>query len=190
MVFPAFASCQGPGTTLAWSYSIILPHNKIRVGLERLVYLLCIIYYCSTSLLECEIRFQTCKIHQSVLAILLSPRSALRLLKEVAYYAQEVKDNKAKLEGMKSENRDAHDIKYFQKVLDESYMMVPDSERRLKQALDDLSVFLESCDDATINKSGEWYSTADAILKENSHGKVEDDLPLTDVDTLAEGEAF
>ena len=116
--------------------------------------------------------------------------SAFRLMKEAAYYKREVIDNEAKLAEMKSGNKDAHDIKYFQKVLDESYTMVPDSERRLKHALDDLSVFLDGCDDVTINKLGEWYSTADAILKEDSHRKDDDNLPLTDVNELTEGEAF
>jgi len=114
-----------------------------------------------------------------------------RLLKEVAYYKQEVNDNETKLETMKSDtSKDPYDIKQFEKVLDESYMMVPDSERRLKQALEDLTAFVSS-DDATVDKTGEWFTTADAILKENcSNGGDEEHVPETKVDDLADGEAF
>lgn len=112
-----------------------------------------------------------------------------RLLKEVAYYKQEVKDNEAKLEEMKRSNKDVYDIKQFEKVLDESYMMVPDSERRLKQALGDLSLFFENSD-ATIDKTGTWYTTADQILKENCGEKDEENTPKTNVDDIAEGEPF
>jgi len=90
---------------------------------------------------------------------------------------------------MKGSSKDIYDIKQFEKVLDESYMMVPDSERRLKQALEDLSAFFEN-NDATIDKTGEWYTATDKILKENCGAKDLENIPKTNVDDIAEGEAF
>ncbi|EEC43012.1 predicted protein, partial [Phaeodactylum tricornutum CCAP 1055/1] len=66
-----------------------------------------------------------------------------RLLKEVNYYQKEVQENEVKLQQMKDDNRDPYDVKKFAEVLDESYMMVPDSEARLAQAVHELRDFLE-----------------------------------------------
>ena len=65
-----------------------------------------------------------------------------RLLKEVNYYKKEVEENEAKLALLKEEKRDIYDIKKFEEVLGESYMMVPESEGRLKRSLEDLASFL------------------------------------------------
>ncbi len=65
------------------------------------------------------------------------------LIKEAKYYKEEVKENEAKLAKMKEENKDKYDIKKFQEVLDESIMMVPDSENRMKKAAEDLEAAME-----------------------------------------------
>ena len=150
---------------LGWSMLLAAPHLHFWNALQRL----------RTNLLH-----------------LLPPSQYYRLLKEVAYYQQEVKDNEIKLEEMKSSNKDPYDIKQFEKVLQESYMMVPDSERRLKQALEDLSSFVDdSGSESAIDKTGEWYTTADKILNEHYSGKSGDEeVAETNVDELAEGEAF
>jgi len=120
-----------------------------------------------------------------------------RMLKEVAYYKKEVKENETKLEEMKRNNKDPYDIKQFEKVLAESYMMVPDSESRLAQTLEDLSSFVnESLSDSTtfaIDKTGEWFTEADKLLRENFGNRVGDgdqEVAETNVDDLTEGEAF
>lgn len=48
---------------------------------------------------------------------------------------------------MRDENRDAFDIKKFEEVLQESYMMIPDSKNRLEKATEDLCVLLEEVGD-------------------------------------------
>ena len=123
-----------------------------------------------------------------------------RLLKEVAYYKQEVKDNETKLEEMKNGNKDPYDIKQFEKVLAESYMMVPDSEKRLALALEDLHSFMNNNSEdgqpdtsKAVDKKGEWYRTADNLLRENFSSGIGDndqEAAVTNVDDLADGEAF
>lgn len=113
-------------------------------------------------------------------------------MKEVTYYGQEVKDNEAKLEQMKAENQDPYDIKKFQEVLDESYMMIPDSKSRLKQSLQDLASYVDSSDVEDV-KSNEWYAQAkDLLVKEQKRwdSNPDDGLVETNVSDLKDGEAF
>lgn len=46
---------------------------------------------------------------------------------------------------MKAEGKDPYDIKKQEEVLQESYMMIPDSKARLAAAVDDLKAFLVRC---------------------------------------------
>jgi tubulin-specific chaperone A len=113
-----------------------------------------------------------------------------RLLKEVSYYEQEVKDNEKQLEEMKEDaTKDSYDIKRFAQVLSESYMMIPDSKKRLRESLCDLSVFVRENE---VDKGGEWYTEAVKILVE--HGNIGNnstqDLIETRVDNLADNEDF
>jgi hypothetical protein len=100
---------------------------------------------------------------------------------------------------MKSSCSDPYDIKRFELVVGESYMMVPDSTKRLQQALEDLSSFmLEHSDDANesaLNQAGEWFPTAERLLRENyrttTGGQNDADVvPETSIEGLAEGENF
>lgn len=83
-------------------------------------------------------------------------------MKEVQYYKDEVKENEMKLAKMKEEQKDEYDIKKFQEVLDESIMMVPDSETRLEKALDDLKQFMDG--DSCKELNNEWMDKAQALL--------------------------
>jgi tubulin-specific chaperone A len=108
-----------------------------------------------------------------------------RLAKEVAYYEKEVKENEKKLEGMKEDKKDAYDIKKFEEVLGESYMMIPDSKARFQTSLEELSLFIDGNPDL----QGEWISAAKYMMEE--HG-ISTNTPAseTNVDDLKEGEAF
>jgi tubulin-specific chaperone A len=110
-------------------------------------------------------------------------------LKEAAYYEQEVKENESTLEEMKTENRDSYDIKKFQEVLDESYMMIPDSKSRLKQTLQDLASYVDSSE-VENSKSSEWYIQAKSLLTKEIEDAPEDGVVETTVADLKEGEAF
>lgn len=68
----------------------------------------------------------------------------LRLTKEKLAYEREIETQQVKVAKMKSENREQHDISKQEEVLQESRMMIPDSLRRLKAAVEDLNKVLVS----------------------------------------------
>jgi hypothetical protein len=120
------------------------------------------------------------------------------MAKEFHFYEKEVLENEAKLQELKDgaflrdpdSVADDFDIKNFENVLAESYMMVPDSKGRLTKALDDLSLFVDTnTQDATVTES-EWFVTANEILvAEGGKEKVEE-VTRTEVADLADDEAF
>lgn len=102
---------------------------------------------------------------------------------------------------MKDENREKHDIKYFQEVLSESHMMIPDSTNRRDKALVDLLEFvalLKKEEEGNADLMGcEWMDEARKILvasgfdnEEGGRGDDRGDVALTSVDGLEEGEEF
>ena len=105
---------------------------------------------------------------------------------------------------MKDDDKDYHDIKKFQEVVGESQMMIPDSICRRDKALDDLEEFVASLkkDEGGNDElmACEWMAEAAKILGEDgesgakegwkSGGGGGDDVAVTAVDGLAEGEAF
>ena len=116
------------------------------------------------------------------------------LQKEVLYYQQEVIENETKLQEMKDQQRNVHDIKKFEEVLGESRMMIPDSKSRLDQALSDLTAYLTS-DEVKDLETSEWFIQAQDLLKVNkSQTQDAEDigyvLEETDVSNLDEGEAY
>lgn len=67
-----------------------------------------------------------------------------RLVKEVAHYKQETEEHAAKVAKMKEDDKDVYDIKKAEEVLEETRMMIPDSTRRMNEALDDLELLLDA----------------------------------------------
>lgn len=115
------------------------------------------------------------------------------MIKECEYYKIEVQENKRKLEQMVQEGRDPYDIKKFREVLGESEMMVPDSARRMQQAVLDLQSFVRENHDL----EGEWQEPARKILldyaPETSKGMDDSEGPRaveTNTSDLSEGEIF
>lgn len=102
-----------------------------------------------------------------------------------------MKENEAILAEMKEKERDPYDIKKFEEVLGESYMMIPDSKSRLEQALQDLASYVESSE-VEDHKSNEWYTHAKELLAKEQErlNQTEDEVQETNVDDLKEGEAF
>jgi hypothetical protein len=107
-------------------------------------------------------------------------------------------ENEKVLEEMKEDTtKDSYDIKRFQAVLNESYMMIPDSTKRLQQTADDLAEFLsQQQQQQQVDTTGEWYRTAEDFLKEHqaaasSEKSDKQDTPeTTNVEDLAPDEAF
>lgn len=86
-----------------------------------------------------------------------------RLAKEKLSYEKEADNQKNRVQRMKQDGKDEYDIKKQEEVLQESLMMVPDCQRRLVKAFDDLKSILES--EAEL-KETEEYIAAHNILEE------------------------
>ncbi len=96
---------------------------------------------------------------------------------------------------MKDEQKDPYDIKKFEEVVGESQMMIPESISRRDKALDDLREFVSVLekDEADNNElmTCEWMVEAKKLAPSaNNNAGGGDDIAITAVDGLAEGEAF
>ena len=70
------------------------------------------------------------------------------MVKEVNAYEKEVEQNEARVQKMRDEGKDPYDIRKQEEVLQESYMMVPDSKSRLETALGDLEAAIADAEGA------------------------------------------
>ena len=123
-----------------------------------------------------------------------------RLTKEAAYYRKEVKLNESKLSQMKTNNADPYDIKKFEEVLGESYMMIPDSDSRLKQSIHELSTFLKDHEEELNVDDSTWFPTAKTVIQQynnnnnnnntNNDGNDCNDVIETNVSDLKDDEEF
>jgi tubulin-specific chaperone A len=125
-------------------------------------------------------------------------KACQRLSNEAAYYKVEARENETKLAKMRSDGRDPYDIKKFEEVLDESYMMIPDSEDRFQRNVLDLQSFVTKHATVLQQSSSEWIETANQFLRDHNSNnskndtasKLVQDVVVTNVDDLMEGEAF
>lgn len=77
-----------------------------------------------------------------------------RMVKEVQSYEKEVLVNEARVQKMRDEGKDPYDIRKQEEVLQESYMMIPDSKARLETTLADLEACIDECkDDTTVGSA-------------------------------------
>ncbi|KAL3277175.1 hypothetical protein HHI36_012526 [Cryptolaemus montrouzieri] len=86
-----------------------------------------------------------------------------RLAKEKITYEKEADTQKQKIEKLKAAGNDAYDIRKQEEVLQESLMMVPDCQRRLAKAFEELKNIVDSEKDL---QELEEYTTALQILEE------------------------
>nr|CAI5863679.1 unnamed protein product [Callosobruchus analis] len=86
-----------------------------------------------------------------------------RLAKEKTVYEREADQQKIRIEKLKSEGKDEYNIKKQEEVLNECYMMVPDCQRRLVVAYEELKNILETEQDL---KDTEDYMAAQKVLEE------------------------
>ncbi|KAH0539939.1 tubulin-specific chaperone A-like [Cotesia glomerata] len=84
-----------------------------------------------------------------------------RLTKEKITYEKEATQQQERVEKYKKEGKDQHDIKKQEEVLQESLMMVPDCQRRLVKAYEELKNILDSEQDL---KETETYIEAEKII--------------------------
>ncbi|XP_074033471.1 tubulin binding cofactor A [Leptinotarsa decemlineata] len=86
-----------------------------------------------------------------------------RLAKEKTVYELEADQQKNRIEKLKGQGKDEYEIKKQEEVLNECQMMVPDCQRRLAVAFEELKQILETEQDL---KEDESYLTAQKVLEE------------------------
>ena len=88
-----------------------------------------------------------------------------RCNKDLIYYGKEAEKQKAKIEKMKEDGRDEHDVKKQIQVLEESEEMIPLSRDQLRKAQADLKKFVES--NAGSIEFSKYYEEAKSIIDGN-----------------------
>lgn len=86
-----------------------------------------------------------------------------RLTKEKVVYEREVETQQQRIERFKKEGKDEYDIRKQEEVLQECLMMVPDCQRRLLKAYDELKQIVDTEHDL---KEKEELKVAQTILAE------------------------
>ncbi|CAH2258718.1 tubulin-specific chaperone A [Pararge aegeria] len=86
-----------------------------------------------------------------------------RIAKEKVVYEKEAEKQKIRIQKIKDEGQDEHNIRKQEEVLQESLMMVPDCQRRLAKAFTDLKNTLDTEQDL---KEHEDYQAAEQALKD------------------------
>lgn len=91
-----------------------------------------------------------------------------RLRRELEAYRKEEEEENWKLEQLRNSEADTSDIKYQESVVSESSMMVPDTEKRLRDAEDELASLLKSNEENEGVNSSEVYSNAKEALNKGA----------------------
>ncbi|XP_043499005.1 tubulin-specific chaperone A [Polistes fuscatus] len=86
-----------------------------------------------------------------------------RLAKEKVTYEKEAAQQRQRIQQLKEQDKDGYDIKKQEEVLQESLMMVPDCQRRLVKAFEELKSILDTEQDL---KEIEDYIEAEKVLQE------------------------
>ncbi|XP_046549871.1 tubulin-specific chaperone A-like [Haliotis rubra] len=88
-------------------------------------------------------------------------RVVKRLTKEKSMYEKEVETLEARVNKLKDDGADEHDIRKQTEVLQESRMMIPDTKKRLKTAYEELEQILQN--DSDLSERGEFGQAKDAL---------------------------
>lgn len=86
-----------------------------------------------------------------------------RLSKEKTVYEKEVVTQRNRIDKLKTDGADDHVLRKQEEVLQESMMMVPDCQRRLAKAYEELSEMIKNEEEL---KESEQYIAAVAILED------------------------
>lgn len=86
-----------------------------------------------------------------------------RIAKEKEYYEKEAVKLKEQWEKMKADGKCEHDVKKQEEIWQESNMMIPDCERKLKNAWEELHKLTET--EADLNETEE-YKAAVTMLED------------------------
>ena len=80
---------------------------------------------------------------------------------------KEVITNEARVQKMRDESRDIYDIRKQEEVLQESYMMIPDSNRRLGEAIVKLQEALAEEEEEDSKNEAKIQEARDMVIKYN-----------------------
>ena len=113
----------------------------------------------------------------------------------MAHYRLEVVENRNQWQSVKDDpTKDEYDAKRYQDIWEESLRMVPDAQRRLTTALEDLASHVEQHFDDESAKDNEWLPVARDLLSKGLQNELVDDGgvggQVTLVDDLPDGEDF
>jgi tubulin-specific chaperone A len=89
-----------------------------------------------------------------------------RLAKEKTCYEKEAAQLYEKVEKMKADGKDEHDIKKQGEVLQESRSMIPDTERRLRHGYEDLKELLNK--ESDLEQTEEYIDAKQALANAES----------------------
>lgn len=92
-----------------------------------------------------------------------------RISKEKTMYGKEIVTIEKQIEDMKADGKDEYDIKKRAECLEESRMMIPDCEKRLKSAVEVMTSLLDDNSDCS---NEEIYQKAKAALEQVQAGGV------------------
>lgn len=84
-----------------------------------------------------------------------------RLAKEKVMYEKEVEEQRVRIQKYKDQGKDEHDIRKQEEVLQESVMMVPDCQRRLVKAYDELKLLVET--ESALSESEEYIAATKVL---------------------------
>ncbi|KAJ1436176.1 tubulin binding cofactor A-domain-containing protein [Ochromonadaceae sp. CCMP2298] len=90
-----------------------------------------------------------------------------RMVKEVDSYEKEVIVNEGRIQKMNDDGKDPYDIRKQEEVLQESYMMIPDSKARLEKTILDLMGMVEEMA-GNAEVEGTLLAEAHAMIAQNA----------------------
>ncbi|NP_001180239.1 tubulin-specific chaperone A [Nasonia vitripennis] len=98
-----------------------------------------------------------------------------RLTKEKIIYESEANQQKERIKQYKEQGKDEHLIKKQEEVLQESLMMIPDCQRRLFKAHEELKKIIDSEQDL---KETDVYPEAEKMLRESESQLIKELLHM------------
>lgn len=89
-----------------------------------------------------------------------------RITREFESYLKEVAKDKDRIEKLRENGAEAHDIRKQEEVLQETISMVPNTRKRLQDALEDLCNLMKDNDtDEELMRSEEWTEAGTIVSK-------------------------
>ncbi|XP_046677966.1 tubulin-specific chaperone A isoform X1 [Homalodisca vitripennis] len=101
-----------------------------------------------------DVRIKTIKIKTGVVK---------RLAKEKVMYEKDAESQRNRVQKYKDEGKDDHDVRKQEEVLQECLMMVPDCQRRLVKAYEELQKIIDTETDLNTNED---YLSAVKVLED------------------------